>query len=156
MLWNAGENAGFTTGTPWIGINPNHTEVNALGDTRLLVIANLLFGAADPSFDGVYRQGLAITGLRAVKARVPASAVMWLAGQQCPNGGFQAYLAKTSAPCDAPGPATYSGPDSNSTALAAMALLLGFAAPSRQPGPPRTWARCRTLTGASPTTPPTP
>ena len=54
---------------------------------------------------------------------MPASAVMWLAGQQCPNGGFQVYLAKTSAPCDDPSPATYSGPDSNSTALAAMALL---------------------------------
>jgi hypothetical protein len=81
-----------------------------------------LFGAADPTFDGVYRQGLAITGLRAVKATVPASAVTWLVRQQCPNGGFQAYRANTSAPCAAPNPDTFSGPDSNSTALAAMAL----------------------------------
>ncbi|GHC85182.1 oligo-1,6-glucosidase [Nocardiopsis terrae] len=29
MQWDAGENAGFTTGTPWIGVNPNHTEINA-------------------------------------------------------------------------------------------------------------------------------
>lgn len=28
MQWSAGPNAGFTTGTPWIGVNPNHTEVN--------------------------------------------------------------------------------------------------------------------------------
>ncbi|WP_426454133.1 glycoside hydrolase family 13 protein [Paenibacillus sp. S-38] len=28
MQWDAGENAGFTTGTPWIGVNPNYTEIN--------------------------------------------------------------------------------------------------------------------------------
>ncbi|PAB59077.1 glycoside hydrolase family 13 protein [Anaeromicrobium sediminis] len=28
MQWNDGINAGFTTGTPWIGINPNHREIN--------------------------------------------------------------------------------------------------------------------------------
>ena len=29
MQWNAGENAGFTTGTPWVPLNPNYTEINA-------------------------------------------------------------------------------------------------------------------------------
>ena len=29
MQWTAGEAAGFTTGTPWIEANPNHTEINA-------------------------------------------------------------------------------------------------------------------------------
>lgn len=29
MQWDAGPNAGFTTGTPWIGVNPNYTEINA-------------------------------------------------------------------------------------------------------------------------------
>lgn len=29
MQWTAGENAGFTTGTPWMRVNPNHTEINA-------------------------------------------------------------------------------------------------------------------------------
>ncbi len=28
MQWTSGENAGFTTGTPWMFINPNHTEIN--------------------------------------------------------------------------------------------------------------------------------
>ncbi len=28
MQWTAGPNAGFTTGEPWIGVNPNHREVN--------------------------------------------------------------------------------------------------------------------------------
>lgn len=29
MQWTAGPNAGFTSGTPWIGVNPNHTVINA-------------------------------------------------------------------------------------------------------------------------------
>jgi len=29
MQWDAGEHAGFTTGTPWLAVNPNHQEVNA-------------------------------------------------------------------------------------------------------------------------------
>ena len=29
MQWSAGHNAGFTDGTPWIPVNPNHTEINA-------------------------------------------------------------------------------------------------------------------------------
>jgi oligo-1,6-glucosidase len=29
MQWDDSEHAGFTTGTPWIAVNPNHTEVNA-------------------------------------------------------------------------------------------------------------------------------
>ncbi len=29
MQWTAGENAGFTTGEPWLTINPNYTEINA-------------------------------------------------------------------------------------------------------------------------------
>ncbi len=29
MQWDASPHAGFTTGTPWIGVNPNHGEINA-------------------------------------------------------------------------------------------------------------------------------
>lgn len=29
VQWTDGENAGFTTGTPWIGVNPNYTRINA-------------------------------------------------------------------------------------------------------------------------------
>ena len=29
MQWDASEHAGFTTGEPWIPVNPNHTEINA-------------------------------------------------------------------------------------------------------------------------------
>ena len=29
MQWDASEHAGFTTGTPWLAVNPNHVEINA-------------------------------------------------------------------------------------------------------------------------------
>ena len=29
MQWDATEHAGFTTGTPWLPVNPNHVEINA-------------------------------------------------------------------------------------------------------------------------------
>ncbi len=29
MQWDDSEHAGFTTGTPWIAVHPNHTEINA-------------------------------------------------------------------------------------------------------------------------------
>jgi oligo-1,6-glucosidase len=29
MQWDASEHAGFTTGTPWLAVNPNHIEINA-------------------------------------------------------------------------------------------------------------------------------
>lgn len=29
MQWNDSKNGGFTTGTPWIGVNPNYLEINA-------------------------------------------------------------------------------------------------------------------------------
>jgi oligo-1,6-glucosidase len=29
MQWDASAHAGFTTGTPWLAVNPNHVEINA-------------------------------------------------------------------------------------------------------------------------------
>ncbi len=81
-----------------------------------------LFGSQDPTYDGVYRQGLAITGLVAVKRSVPSPAIEWLLDQQCKNGAFTAYRPDTSLACAAPDPVNYTGQDTNSTALGAMAL----------------------------------
>ncbi|MFN8125865.1 MAG: prenyltransferase/squalene oxidase repeat-containing protein [Candidatus Nanopelagicales bacterium] len=81
-----------------------------------------LFGIQDPTYDGVYRQGLAITGLVAADRRVPRSAVSWLLRQQCADGSFVSYRPDTTLPCPAPDPTNYTGPDSNSTAIGAMAL----------------------------------
>ena len=50
-----------------------------------------LFGAQDPTYDGVYRQSLSLIALDTAGARVPASSVKWLLRQQCDNGRFPAY-----------------------------------------------------------------
>ena len=81
-----------------------------------------LYGRTDPSSDGVYRQSLAILGLSAVGVRPAPSAVRWLVDQQCADGSFQSHRSDTSVPCAASDPQAFTGPDTNSTALAAMAL----------------------------------
>lgn len=81
-----------------------------------------LFGAADPTYDGVFRQSIALLGLSAIDAPAPAPAVQWLAAQQCIDGSFQAYRVSIRTTCQPPDAENFTGPDSNSTALAAMAL----------------------------------
>lgn len=81
-----------------------------------------LYGAGDPTFDGVYRQSLSILALQASDQRIPASAIRWLKDQQCADGGFLAYRADTSAPCQVPDAINYAGQESNATAVAAAAL----------------------------------
>lgn len=90
-----------------------------------------IFGTSDPTYDGVFRQSVALIGLRAAQTPIPPSAVSWLVGQQCASGAFEAFRADPAAPCSAPDPVAFTGPDSNSTALAAMALQgLGQSAPA--------------------------
>lgn len=81
-----------------------------------------LFGSSDPTYDGAFRQSVALLGLAAVGVPAPAPAVTWLAGQQCLDGSFEAYRMSIRTACRQPDVANYAGPDSNSTALAAMAL----------------------------------
>lgn len=80
-----------------------------------------LYGAQDPTFNGVFRQGLALMALSATKS-VQQEGVSWLIRQQCADGGFEAYRSDLSKKCTKTNPATFSGPDSNSTALAAAGL----------------------------------
>lgn len=82
-----------------------------------------LFGLADqdPTYDGATRQGLALLALHAVGID-DALGLGWLEDQQCADGSFVAYRADTSVACPAVDAAGYSGPDTNSTAFAAMAL----------------------------------
>ncbi len=82
-----------------------------------------LYGASDPTYDGVYRQSLALLGLAANDITPPTSAIAWLLDQQCADGSFQAYRADTGQPCAKADPANFTGPDTNSTALALMALM---------------------------------
>jgi len=81
-----------------------------------------LYGTNTPTFDGVQRQGLAILGLMSVGVKPTSSAINWLVRQQCADGSFEAYRANTNVPCKVSDPINFSGPDTNSTAIAAAAL----------------------------------
>ncbi|GAA2226838.1 terpene cyclase/mutase family protein [Kitasatospora cystarginea] len=74
-----------------------------------------LYGKGDPTYDGVWRQSLALTALAGAKVTPSDKAVGWLTGQQCADGGWPSYRADTAA-CD---PKTE---DSNATAVAIQAL----------------------------------
>jgi hypothetical protein len=109
------------------GKNAQHNLV-----ARLLATARTsgpdkgLFGAADPTYDGASRQGLALAALAAAKVpssnKTVAAAIGWLTRQQCANGLFVSYRSRTSAACPPASPKTFTGPDTNSTSLAVQGL----------------------------------
>lgn len=88
-----------------------------------------LYGSLDPTYDGVFRQSLALLGLASVGQTPPAAAVDWLVDQRCApgegdalaDGGWTAYR-DVADPCTAPNPNSYTGADNDSTSLAMMAL----------------------------------
>lgn len=76
-----------------------------------------LYGTSDPTYDGVWRQSLALLAQDTVGVRPAASAVEWLAGQQCADGGFTAFRSDTGTACG-----TKTLVDTNSTGAAVQAL----------------------------------
>ncbi|MFE3139569.1 prenyltransferase/squalene oxidase repeat-containing protein [Streptomyces scopuliridis] len=82
-----------------------------------VVIPPGLYGEKDPTYDGVWRQSLAMMGQFAASVRPANQAVAWLKGQQCANGAFPAYRPDPATPCDAK-----TMVDSNATAAAVQAL----------------------------------
>lgn len=78
-----------------------------------------LFGKSDPTYDGVWRQSLALLAQHTLGLRPNTRAVDWLTGQQCAEGGFAPFRADTAKPCGGKGGAQ---PDTNSTAAAVQAL----------------------------------
>ncbi|MGW1724570.1 prenyltransferase/squalene oxidase repeat-containing protein [Streptomyces sp. NPDC002306] len=76
-----------------------------------------LYGRTDPTYDGVWRQSLALFAQHSVGVRPASSAIAWLIGQQCANGSFAAFRADTAKACDAK-----LMTDTNSTAAAVQAL----------------------------------
>jgi hypothetical protein len=104
-----------------------------------------LFGVQDPTFDGAFRQGLALAALKAAHvspkdARVVAG-IAWLTAQQCKNGLWQPYRKSTKAACPAANPTTFTGPDTNSTSLAVQ----GLAAWGRRPNQKTVLTSLRTI-----------
>ena len=82
-----------------------------------------LYGRGDATFDGVFRQSLGILGLVANDVKPGKAAITWLLRQQCADGSFQAYRPDPSKACAVSDPVNYTGPDTNTTALALSALL---------------------------------
>ncbi|MFJ6697543.1 prenyltransferase/squalene oxidase repeat-containing protein [Streptomyces sp. NPDC091272] len=76
-----------------------------------------LYGKGDPTYDGVFRQSLALVAQQTTGVRPSAKAVDWLVGQQCDNGGFAAFRADPAKACDAK-----TMVDSNATSAAVQAL----------------------------------
>jgi hypothetical protein len=82
-----------------------------------------LFGSQDPTYDGAYRQGLALAALAGIgvtTATQVKTAESWLESQQCPDGGWTSLITSAN-PCNG-NPADFEGPDTNSTALAIQGL----------------------------------
>jgi hypothetical protein len=77
-----------------------------------------LYGSSDPTYDGVWRQSLALLAQDTVGVKPAAKAVDWLTGQQCADGAFAAFRAEPSKACDAK-----TMVDTNSTAAAVQALV---------------------------------
>ncbi|MFJ8105647.1 prenyltransferase/squalene oxidase repeat-containing protein [Streptomyces sp. NPDC096132] len=76
-----------------------------------------LYGTADPTYDGVWRQSLALLAQDTVGVTPADKAVEWLAGQQCADGAFAPFRADAAKSCDAK-----LLTDTNSTAAAVQAL----------------------------------
>ena len=83
-----------------------------------------LFGVQDPTFDGAYRQGLALSALAAAGVTSHAqlaTAETWLLAQQCTaNGGWSTDVALN--PCTGD-PNAFAGADTNTTAVAVQGLV---------------------------------
>ncbi|MDN3020556.1 prenyltransferase/squalene oxidase repeat-containing protein [Streptomyces sp. S.PB5] len=97
------------TATPAVAASPAPSPSVAIPDG--------LYGKADPAFDGVWRQSLALIAQHRADVEPAAEAVDWLVGQQCADGAFAAFRADTGKACDAK-----TQVDTNSTAAALQAL----------------------------------
>lgn len=81
-----------------------------------------LFGSPNaPTYSSAFTQGLALLALTAA-GQSDAVAAGWLVKQQCSDGGWMSYRSSVTKPCPAANPKTYTGPDTNSTAVAVEAL----------------------------------
>ncbi len=84
-----------------------------------------LFGSANPTYDGAYRQGYALAAFVAAGVDPDQRAVDWLLGQQCDAGAdagaWMQHRTDLSAPC-AVDAVMFVGPDTNATSAAITGL----------------------------------
>jgi hypothetical protein len=124
--------------------DPRHFGGTALQNNlvfRLLTTARTtgtdkgLFGVQSPTYDGAFRQGLALAALKA--AHVPgsnprvAAGVTWIVKQQCSNGLWQAYRSNPANACAPANPSNFTGPDTNSTSMAVQGIAAWGGHPKR-------------------------
>lgn len=125
----AGENPRAFGGTAPV----NNLVERLLATKRPTGVDRGLFGAADPTYDGAFRQGLALAALHG--AGVPSSrvtsATAWLTRQQCANGLWTSYRVDPTVACPAADTTTFAGPDTNSTGLAVQGLAAYGSQPHR-------------------------
>ena len=91
-----------------------------------------LFGEQDATYDGAYRQALALLALAAA-GTTDADAVGWLTAEQCADGGWMGDNPDPSAACPDFDFDTFVGEDTNGTALAAQALAALGETPAHDP-----------------------
>ncbi|WAZ21394.1 terpene cyclase/mutase family protein [Streptomyces cinnabarinus] len=115
---NVRRSAAVLAATAVIGLAaPAVTAVAAPSPSPSVAIPSGLYGTTDPTYDGVWRQSLALIAQHRTDVRPADKAVDWLLGQQCANGAFAAFRADPAKDCDAKVVV-----DTNSTAAAAQAL----------------------------------
>jgi hypothetical protein len=77
-----------------------------------------LYGTGDPTYDGVWRQSLTLLAQDAARVVPSKKAVRWLTDQQCDDGSFPAYRARTEGDCG-----KKATPNTNATGIAVQALV---------------------------------
>jgi hypothetical protein len=114
-----------------LGVNPTSFGGTNLVSRLLMTQQNAgldagLFGTDTQVTDysaGSYQQGLALAALAAAGIHAGANidnAVRWLLDERCPDGGWT-LPDKAKNPCNG-SPASYAGPDTNTTSFAAQGL----------------------------------
>lgn len=95
-----------------------------------LAATEKLTGAGAGSFGSqvnlnAYNQSLALLALGATKSLGKGTRLgaAFLAGLQCTDGGWEYSRIVATAPCAKPSPKNYASPDTNTTAIAVMALV---------------------------------
>ena len=134
-----------------VAIGEDPTNINGVDVVaRLLASQQVsgLFGAGDPTYDGAFRQGIALTALGAI-SQPNLLGAQWLIDQQCADGSWTAYRSDLTAPCPAVDAASFVGSDTNSTAMAILGLTSQSVTAEAQAG--ATWlASVQTPSGGFP------
>ncbi|EST37202.1 hypothetical protein N566_14290 [Streptomycetaceae bacterium MP113-05] len=81
-----------------------------------------LYGEADPTYDGVWRQSLALLAQDTAGVTPAGKAVDWLAAQQCDDGSFASYRPEPGKAC---GEKTVADTNATSAAVQALSALGG-------------------------------